>query len=249
MPRVDYCSPIWSVLTRRAKPFPLFISCSQTLKTSYPCRRSKRLTLRSRLWFLAIFGRQYSVRLEGARKHLGHPCQKQPSRKTISLDLGKKRSGEPGNPCGRSFQPPMCLLRSAPTITPSVEAFRTERTCCIISERSSRLKLSIPGPNVNNGKICEDSDGVKRLSGSEQHCFRTPRLVDRATVSGPQSWKTTLRGWRIHCHLCMRPTNTRNIIAHRHDLSGGSRHPIHRLGSYQTTSQARYSLSTNRTAV
>lgn len=61
----------------------------------------------------------------------------------MSLNLGKIRSGAPANPGGRSFQPPMCLLASPPIITRSVEAFLVDRTRRIISERSSRLKVSI----------------------------------------------------------------------------------------------------------
>jgi len=52
-------------------------SCSHTLSTRQPIRRSVRLTNRSRARFAAIFLRQNAAYPPGLMKCRGHPCQKQ----------------------------------------------------------------------------------------------------------------------------------------------------------------------------
>ena len=61
--------------------------------------------------------------------------------------------------------------------------------------------------------------------------------IFRLKISGRRSCRVILdrwfhrdflRGWRIHCYVCMRPTNPRNLVVHRRDLCRCSRHPIHR---------------------
>jgi hypothetical protein len=69
---------------------------SLILKTFHPSLRSRPLTDRSLFWLPSIFAFQKARFCLGSRKHLGHPCQKQPSTNTATLCFWNEKSGRPG---------------------------------------------------------------------------------------------------------------------------------------------------------
>ena len=71
----------------------------------HPSLRSRLLTDRSLFRFPPIFVRQNARFCLGRRKHLGHPCQKQPSTKTATFFFRNEKSGRPG--IGRCLRQPL----------------------------------------------------------------------------------------------------------------------------------------------
>ncbi|GEM_PF-7022768 len=64
--------------------------------TFHPSLLSRPFTDRSLFRFPSIFAFQNARFCLGSRKHLGHPCQKQPSTNTATFCLRNEKSGRPG---------------------------------------------------------------------------------------------------------------------------------------------------------
>jgi len=84
-------------LIRLATIVGFFKLCSQILITRQWLAVKALEAATSRARFRAILETQYDMFELGARKHLGHPCQKQPSTNTATLLVGKTKSGRPGS--------------------------------------------------------------------------------------------------------------------------------------------------------
>jgi len=90
---------------------------------------------------------------------------------------------------------------------------------------SNRRGSERPGRRGDHHRRASRNGGTERkpmvsLAALLDEAVRKPGYIHEAY--------SRFRGWRIDCHLCMRPTNPRNFTAHWHGLSRGSRHPIHR---------------------
>lgn len=127
-------------------------SCCQMRKTVQPLDLSSLVTMRSRALFLVTLAFQYGLLLFGNLKCFGHPCQKQPSTKTATLDSGKAKSGRPGK--GRCLRHPTirCFQRIF-SKRPSVSSLPNDRIAAITTDRLCLLNMSAIGGPINPNSL------------------------------------------------------------------------------------------------
>lgn len=115
-------SNLASIFVKRFSHRSFVKSCSHTLNTWYPSAHNLRRTRLSRERFAAILPAQNSDRDLGTfRRHLGHPCQKQPCTNTARWQSGKKKSGRVMLTFGCLTHPPIFSRINASSTRSSVE--------------------------------------------------------------------------------------------------------------------------------
>jgi len=126
---------VWTLSTCLFNCIGVLMLCSQILSTLNPLFRRCFVIMRSRSTLPAIFVRQYFTFCFGMRQHFKQPCQKQPSMKTASLGLGKKKSGQPANSFLCSDHPFICARTRAMRNFNSVDRLPRARTLAITELR------------------------------------------------------------------------------------------------------------------
>lgn len=129
------------------------VSCSQTVAQRRPARRARARFRRSLRRFAAIFAGQKFRPVNddlGARKCLGHPCQKHPSTKR-AIPPSTRKSGEPGAPGWGACRSPM-------------------------RASAARTRLSGPVPEDRILRMSLDRDDLPRESAI--HTLRRRRKAD-----------------------------------------------------------------------
>jgi hypothetical protein len=92
--------------TKNASVLKLFLSAhSRSRNTVQPWNLKARVTRLSRRWLTATFSFQNATLLFGGRLQRLHPCQKQPSTNTATLERENTKSGFPGNRGSFIFHP------------------------------------------------------------------------------------------------------------------------------------------------
>ena len=137
------------MLTDLIIPFTVLRSCSQIRMTCTPIFPSNLPVRLSRCLFRSSFALQNCERVFGVWPHRGQPCQKQPSTKTATRELGKKKSGLPCKLPGCSVQPAIPRRTSAIRKRSSVVLLLLPRIADIIRERSKVTPTNSPFGNFD----------------------------------------------------------------------------------------------------